>query len=237
MLLKDQCILGIESSGFFVSVGISDKGVSKGVIYLNDGSPGSEVLLNQIDQLITMLKISKEDLDGICVTLGPGSFTSLRVSLSTAEALGLGLNIPLYGVDSLIIMAATVPFYPFPVKVIQNAYKGEFYIGSYDTRYGKPVALAELALIRPEVFYENLEENDLILGNGIDRLLSDNFDLSKKKVKWNQDFHRQNSAIAVIEQFLNEEAKAPTGIPLEPIYIRLSEAEINYNKRYGTSEC
>jgi len=237
MLIKEQCILGIESSGFYISVGILEKGIAKGGIYLNDGSPGSEVLLNKIDQLLTMLKISKQDLEGICVTLGPGSFTSLRVSLSTAEALGLGLNIPVYGVNSLIIMAATVPFYPFTVKVIQNAYKGEFYIGTYDTRSGKPAAIGELTLIRPDVFYENLEENDLILGNGIDRLLSENFDLSKKKVKWNQDFHRQNSGIAVIEHFMSEEAKSPSDIPLEPIYIRLSEAEINYNKRFGISEC
>ncbi len=235
MLLKEQKILGIEASGFSVSVGLMENGIPRGLIYINDGSPGSEILLSTIDHLLSTLKMEKEALDGICVTLGPGSFTSLRISLSVAEALGLGLDIPVYGVNTLILIAETVPFYPHPIKVIQNAYKGEFYTSAYDNSGGSSVELAKLALIKPKDFYDNLVPNDLILGNGIE-LLEKKFDLADKQVRWNSDFQRVVSGIGVIEYFLNSEAKQPSTIPLDPIYIRLSDAEINYAKQFGSKQ-
>jgi len=233
MLLKEQCILGIEGSGFSVSIGLMDRGIPKGNLFLNTGAPGSESLLSGIDQLLQMLNLPKNGLDGICVTLGPGSFTSLRICLATAEALGLGLNIPVYGVDSLGLIAASVPFYASTIKVIQNAYKGEFYSASYDTSRGKAVTISELSLIKPDIFYEQLEKGDLILGNGIAKLMDLQFDLQAKGVVWNQDFQRIGSGIGVIEHFLESVAREPSPIPLEPIYIRLPEAELNYAKQFG----
>ncbi len=235
MLIKEQCILGIEGSGFSVSVGLMDQGIPKGNLFLNTGAPGSESLLSGIDQLLRMLNTPKDGLDGVCVTLGPGSFTSLRICLSTAEALGLGLNIPVYGVDGLVLIAASVPYYAATVKVIQNAYKGEFYSASYDTSSGKAVLKSDLSLIKPDLFYEQLERGDLILGNGIAKLVELQLDLCTKGVVWNQDFQRIASGIGVIEHFLECEVREPSPIPLEPIYIRLPEAELNYEKQFGKS--
>ncbi|MBT3225497.1 MAG: tRNA (adenosine(37)-N6)-threonylcarbamoyltransferase complex dimerization subunit type 1 TsaB [Deltaproteobacteria bacterium] len=233
MLLKEQCILGIEGSGFSVSIGLMDQGVPKGNLFLNTGAPGSESLLSGIDQLLRMLNVQKDALDGVCVTLGPGSFTSLRICLSTAEALGLGLNIPVYGIDSLGLIAASVPFYASTIKVIQNAYKGEFYSASYDTSRGKAVSLSDLSLIKPDLFYEQLKKGELILGNGVGKLMDLQLDLQAKGVVWNQDFQRIASGIGVIEHFLESEVRDSSAIPLEPIYIRLPEAELNYEKQFG----
>lgn len=233
MKLREQCILGIEGSGFANSVGIVDQGTVKGLLYLNDGSPGSEVLLTLIDQLLRTLKLERDRLQGVCVTMGPGSFTSLRISLAVAESIGLGLNIPVYGVDTLQIMASTVPFYPTTIKVIQNAYKGEFYTASYSTCEGYAQCIDPLRLISPDEFYEGLAKEDLLLGTGIALLLSKGYDLAAKQVRWNLDFHRNASGIAVVEYFLDHEAQPPSLKPLEPIYIRLSEAEINYQKQFG----
>jgi len=233
MLLKEQCILGIEGSGFSVSIGLMEQGVPKGNLFLNTGAPGSESLLSGIDQLLRLTNIQKEGLDGICVTLGPGSFTSLRICLSTAEALGLGLNIPVYGVDSLSLIAASVPFYPSTIKVIQNAYKGEFYSAAYHTGHGKTVLVSELGLIKPDLFYEQLKKGDLILGNGVTKLMDLQLDPQVKGAVWNQDFQRIASGISVIEHFLESDVREPSAIPLEPIYIRLPEAELNYEKQFG----
>jgi len=233
MQVKEQCILGMEGSGFSVSVGLVDRGVPRGNLFLNSGAPGSESLLMGIDHLLRMAAVEKEALDGICVTLGPGSFTSLRICLSTAEALGLGLSIPVYGVDSLVLIAATVPFFPSTVKVIQNAYKGEFYTSSYNTQSGKAVAVSELGLIKPDDFYNQLETGDLLLGSGVEKMIELDFDLKARGVVWNQDFHRMASGVGVIEHFLEFETIEPSAVPLEPIYIRLSEAEINYEKQFG----
>lgn len=233
MKLKEQTILGFDASGFSVSVGIMENGIAKGLIFLNDGTPGSEILLSTVDQLLKTLKMEKESLEGICVTLGPGSFTSLRISLAVAESIGIGLNIPVYGVDTLQLIAATVPFYPYAIKVVQNAYKGEFYSASYRTQSGHPQEVEGLSLIQPTAFYEKLQPNDLVLGTGVGLLLQKKFDLKAKHVCWNEDFHRSISGISVIEHFLETEVRASSLKPLEPIYIRLSDAEINYHKQFG----
>lgn len=233
MLLKEQSILGIDATNQSISVGLMIKGVAKGSIYLNTGAPSSETLLASIDRLLAEARVEKHELQGVCVTLGPGSFTSMRISLSIAEALGLGLNIPVYGTDCLSVMASTMPFYPGKIKVIQNAYKGELYTATFDTSSGKVVALEEIRLIKPQDFYDQLEENDLLLGNGIAVLENKKLDISEKKVRANQDFHRLGSGIAVIEQFLDTEEREPSPLPLEPIYVRLSEAEINYKQQFG----
>jgi tRNA A37 threonylcarbamoyladenosine modification protein TsaB len=139
-------------------------------------------------------------------------------------------------VDSLQIMAATVPFYPARIKVIQNAYKGEFYTATYSTREGRAKCIDSLNLIHPDVFYAQLAADDLLLGTGVSLLLTKGYDLAAKKVRWNQDFHRTVSGIAVTEYFLDHEAREPSLKPLEPIYIRLPEAEINYRKLFGPAE-
>ena len=227
--------MGINGAEFSISVGLVENGTSKGLIYSNDGSPGSETLLSAIDQLLKMLSTKQEDLEGICITLGPGSFTSLRVSLAVAQAMGLALNIPVYGVDNLQLIAATVPYYPHSIKVIQNAYKGEFYTATYSTCKGAVVILDDIRLVRPEDFSNSLMENDLILGNAVEKLLALEYDLRSRDIKWNHDFHREVSGIGVIEYFKNKEAQLPSDVPLEPIYIRLSDAEINYNNQFGQS--
>ncbi|PCI30637.1 MAG: tRNA (adenosine(37)-N6)-threonylcarbamoyltransferase complex dimerization subunit type 1 TsaB [SAR324 cluster bacterium] len=236
MLIKEQCILGIDAVGHSIAVGLMEQGTAKGAIYLNSGAPSSHTLLASIEQLLDAANLCREDLQGICLTLGPGSFTSMRISLATAEALGMGLNIPLYGTNSLVLMAASIPFYSSAVKVIQNAYKGELYTATYDTSSGSAVELEELQLIKPQAFFDQLQAGELLLGNGIPLVLAKDFDLQAKKVRWNLDFHRLGSGISVIEHFLDCEEKAPSEIPLEPIYIRLSEAEINYKKQFGLTQ-
>ncbi len=233
MFIKEQCILGIEGTGHSVSIGIMDQGVAKGCIYINAGLPGSAVLLKSIDALLKTCQIAKENLEGICVTLGPGSFTSMRISLSVAESIGLALNVPLYGIDVLTLMAATIPFYQYPIKVIKNAYKGELYMAEYHNTVGEVVRDSKLMILKPDLFFENLKENDLLLGDGILKMQADGFNLQSKKVRCDLGFSRQVTGINVIEHFLEREAAEPSIAPLEPIYIRLSEAEINYSKQFG----
>ena len=60
----------------------------------------SEVVLSTLERLLQQAKLKKEDLTGIAVVVGPGSFTGLRVGVSFANALGLGLGLPLLGIPA-----------------------------------------------------------------------------------------------------------------------------------------
>ena len=225
--------MGIEGSGHSISVGLMKRGIPIGELFDNSGFPASRTLLHYIDTLLYQCRTKKEELQGICLTLGPGSFTSMRVSLSVAEAIGLGLHIPLYGIDELTLTANTLPFYPFPIKVVKNAYKGEIYTASFETADGTAKRLDELNLVTPRRFLQDLRDNELVLGNGLDRVLAENSASVNRRMRWNASFSRQVGGIDVIEYFLDSGAREPSDIPLEPIYVRLSEAELNYRARFG----
>lgn len=233
MKLKEQILLGIEGAGSSVSVGIMDQGTSLGQIFLNGKKTNSETLLVAIDLLLQNLELKKEAIQGICINQGPGSFTSLRVSIATAEALGISLDVPVYGANALLLIAETASFYPETIRVIQDAYKGEFYAASFIGDGKKVKEVEEIHLITPQRFFDSLQENELILGTGIQRLEKLGLELATKKVKSDLCFSRQPSGISVIEHFLENEAQEPSLTPLEPIYVRPSDAEISYVKKYG----
>ena len=64
-----------------------------------------EIIVPQIQDMLARMSLRFQDLDRIAVTRGPGSFTGLRVGLSTARAMGLGLSLPVHGVKTLDALA------------------------------------------------------------------------------------------------------------------------------------
>lgn len=79
-------------------VALIDKGVVKKDKTISSARAHSEKLLKTIHQLLVQTKKSVKDIAGIAVVAGPGSFTSLRVGITTANALSYALAIPAQGV-------------------------------------------------------------------------------------------------------------------------------------------
>nr|WP_321455100.1 tRNA (adenosine(37)-N6)-threonylcarbamoyltransferase complex dimerization subunit type 1 TsaB [uncultured Cohaesibacter sp.] len=72
---------------------------------LSLGRGHAEYLMGELDTLLTEASLHYQDLTKIAVTVGPGSFTGLRVGLATARALGLALDIPVIGASTLFALA------------------------------------------------------------------------------------------------------------------------------------
>lgn len=68
----------------------------------------SSQLMPGIQHLFEEAKLKKNDIDGIVVAKGPGSYTGVRIGVTTAKTLAYALNTKLYGVSSLAALAATV---------------------------------------------------------------------------------------------------------------------------------
>ena len=104
-MTKNPTILAIDSTGHFSSAGIFDKIGNEFLLTSYDCNfkdTNSEVMSKSISSLISGVinRSKKEKIDMIGITLGPGSFTKIRSSLSFAKGLALGLKIPLIGVNS-----------------------------------------------------------------------------------------------------------------------------------------
>jgi len=109
-------------------------GVERGRAVLDLGKGHAEHLMAVIADALEAAGIAYGDLGGIAVSVGPGSFTGIRVGVSTARGLALALGIPATGVTTLDALAC-VARERFPGRAVLaalDARNGEFYVARYD---------------------------------------------------------------------------------------------------------
>jgi tRNA threonylcarbamoyladenosine biosynthesis protein TsaB len=159
-------VLGIDASKPLGSVGLIDGeqvlGEHKFPIVGNHKS----TLLGKIDRLLKETGVSIEEIQGVSVVIGPGSFTGLRVALATAKGLCMLRELPLAGVSSLEALAWLLPYCRLPILAAIDARRGEVYVGLYNTESGNPVRLGEEVSLSPEKMFERFEGEVVIIGDG-----------------------------------------------------------------------
>jgi tRNA threonylcarbamoyladenosine biosynthesis protein TsaB len=127
-------ILGIETSTTQASVALLEGG--KVVLERSSARPkqSAERLLPLIAELLGEAGWERSSLDRLAVSVGPGSFTGLRVGIACAQGLSLGLGVPLVGVGSLRAMARAVPDdLPGVRCAVLDARRGEVFVAAYAT--------------------------------------------------------------------------------------------------------
>ena len=106
------------------------------------------------------------DLKAIVVTIGPGSFTGLRVGLSTAKGMAHGLGIPLVGISGLDAMAAQPAATEYPVCPLITSRKGEVFAALYQRGPdGELSRQKEEASFKFEEIKNIIDETTIFLGN------------------------------------------------------------------------
>lgn len=98
------------------------------------GKGHAERLMDIIDQALVEAKLTYANLGAIAVSVGPGSFTGIRVGVSAARGLALALGVPAYGVTTLAAIAETARA-QFPDRRILaaiDAKRDELYVADYD---------------------------------------------------------------------------------------------------------
>ena len=97
-------ILAIDTATTTCSVAVTSDTTLLGEVLLHE-QHHSERIISLIDRLLTETALTRRDIDCIAVAVGPGSFTGLRVGISTAQGLAFALDRPVIGVPSLEILA------------------------------------------------------------------------------------------------------------------------------------
>lgn len=98
-------ILGIETATPICSVALGNENGVLACITSKEDQSHSRILTNQIQDLLDQCNLSQRELSAVSVSLGPGSYTGLRIGLSAAKALCYALDIPLIGISTLESMA------------------------------------------------------------------------------------------------------------------------------------
>lgn len=132
-------LLAIDTSGSQGGVALMDgEQVLTEAGLMLDGK-ASTTLLPTIDQLFQQAGIKTRDLEALAVALGPGSFTGIRIGLATAQGIAQALNLPVYGLSSLRVLAEPHKTGSGPLAVLRRARAGESYFCVYDARWNEIV--------------------------------------------------------------------------------------------------
>lgn len=152
-------ILAVDTSSLTGSVAVLDGDVLLAEITLQTKITHSERLLRTIDWVLEQVGWQTNDLQGLGVAIGPGSFTGLRIGLATLKGIAAGLGIPLVGVSSLESVAYNLRYVIEPVVAVLDAKRQEVYAAAYQFKQGTlwQVILNEVVMT-PEELSEKLSD-------------------------------------------------------------------------------
>ncbi|MCM3715817.1 tRNA (adenosine(37)-N6)-threonylcarbamoyltransferase complex dimerization subunit type 1 TsaB [Halalkalibacter oceani] len=123
--------LAIDTSSFIMGVALTDDERTVAELTTNLKKNHSLRLMPAIEQMMKEAEISPRELEKIIVAKGPGSYTGVRIGVTTAKTMAWSLGIPVVGVSSLAVLAQAGRFFHGVIVPLMDARRGQVYTGSY----------------------------------------------------------------------------------------------------------
>ncbi|MDL2224695.1 tRNA (adenosine(37)-N6)-threonylcarbamoyltransferase complex dimerization subunit type 1 TsaB [Eubacteriales bacterium OttesenSCG-928-M02] len=160
-------MLAMDTSARALSAALFLDGVLVGEHYENTGLTHSEKLLPVIDTLVAMCGYAPAQLEALAVTVGPGSFTGLRIGVATAQGMGQALGVDIAPVPTLAALAYGGKGFPGLVCPMVDARRSQVYTAIYeDGRAILPQSAMDIEALLQVVFSH--QKPVYFLGDGIE---------------------------------------------------------------------
>lgn len=223
-------IVAIDSSGLVASVAILTDNEIIAEYTINHKKTHSQTLLPMLDAVVKMAELSMEEIDGIAVAAGPGSFTGLRIGSATAKGLGLALNKPLLSVPTLEGMAYNLFGTEKLICPLMDARRNQVYTGIF--RFEKDelkTVLEQRAVPIEEIIGEinKLNQEVIFLGDGVSvyqARIEEETTVPFQIAPAHLSKQRAGSIAALGKLYFEKEAFETAGAH-RPVYLRLPQAE------------
>jgi tRNA threonylcarbamoyladenosine biosynthesis protein TsaB len=149
-------LLAVETSTLTGAVAILESGGVVAESRVSVAVTHGERLMAAIDGVLRAARWELADVDAFAVALGPGSFTGLRIGLSTVKGLAFATGKPAVGVPTLDALAWRLPYCAYPVCPVLDAKKNEVYAALYRTLEGRLEVLEAPRAVAPATLAEDL---------------------------------------------------------------------------------
>lgn len=233
-------ILAIDSSTPVAGLALLDEEKLIREEFINYKKTHSETLMPMVDEILQGCDKLLTDLSSLAVTIGPGSFTGLRIGLAAIKGLSMAANLPVVGISTLDVLAHNIAFSDTLVCPLLNARKQEVYTAFYDNRGLYPQRLSEEIACSPQEFANMALKIARETGKKKITLLGDGF------YPYREIFSNilEDKLLAAPSHLMLVRASALGSLAVErtarldfdevmhmrPRYIRLSEAELKLGK-------
>ncbi len=233
-------ILAIDSTAKEASAAVWKNGTAIGEVDLRAGNTHSEQLLPAIEFMLRAAGLTTADVDIYACAAGPGSFTGVRIGAATVKGLAFGHGKCCAAVSTLEALAENVRDLHGIAVAVMDARRGQVYTATFDCRGdGAPTRLSPDDAMSVEELAEKLAEANygcpiFLVGDGYDVAYPA---LSEKlgNIAVTPAPLRTHSAasVAAVAARMAEKGELCDDISLSPSYLRLSQAEREYNEKHG----
>jgi len=221
-------ILAVDTTTFAGSVALLEKTKLLAEVNIDSPSTYSERLLPAVDFILKTNGMNIKDMDGFALAAGPGSFTGIRIGLSTVKSFSYASGKPVAAVSTLKALA-------WKLRHPQNhllcplldAKKGEIYAALFESKGEKLKEIVPQGAYSPDRFFTLLPSNRIIffIGNGIGAYRDKIFQYFKDKARFPHRSPFIAFEVGLLGNELLRKNKGVSAQELKPIYFRKSQAE------------
>jgi tRNA threonylcarbamoyladenosine biosynthesis protein TsaB len=220
-------IVTIDNSLDLLNIAVADDEKILAEQNIKSSQTTSEIIATFLSSALADADRAIADIKAIFVTLGPGSFTGVRVSLAFCKGIASAKNIPLIGVPTLDVLAQSLSHMDgYFLCPIIDAKKSEVFLSLYYASKGELKKLLGERAVKPETVPEIIQKPCICFGTGM--TVCEPFLNEIEDVTIEKDAYRTITAEAFIKTGINI-MKNSINYDTKLIYGRKSEAEIKFN--------
>lgn len=226
-------VLAVDTATKSCSVAIVDEDTLLAEVSIISEQTHSKHLMNMISRAMGMTGLNINDLDGFAVIRGPGSFTGLRIGISSVKGLAIASGKPVVGISSLDALAMQSNFSPYLIFPLLDARKGEVYFSRYRFKDFLLKKEMEEQVLPPDKAVCNIKEPCIFIGNGAflyrEVILDRIEDFARFAFSFQNTIRASTVAYLGMDRLKNNDTDDV--FTLVPKYIRKPDAELKLQKR------
>ena len=158
--------LAFDTSTKFLSIALLEDEKTVKELHFEAGIKHSEILIPRIKELLSDAGWNLSDIGLICVGLGPGSFTGLRIAVATVKGLTISDGMKIKGVPTMDAMARRISTEKRLIAPLLDAHKGKVYSCIYKRKNNEINRITDYLLLTIEELLDSLKEKVVFFGSG-----------------------------------------------------------------------
>lgn len=226
--------LGIETSGWGGSVALARGGTVVARRSLDPaGRRHARTLVPEIQAVLADADVGPRQLDLVAVSIGPGSFTGLRVGVVCAKTLAWAARAAIVAVDTFLVIAEAAPPHVHRLQVVGDGQRGDLYVGRYvRDAGGRWERIGDIEIEAADAWLGRLGPDDVVTGPGLERHAAAAARICRllPESLWAPEA----ASVALLGEVRAQRGATDDLWSLEPFYLRRSGAEEKADAAHGS---
>jgi tRNA threonylcarbamoyladenosine biosynthesis protein TsaB len=224
-------VLGFDSTAKAASVAVTDSEKLLAVYNIDNGLTQSELLLPMAEHVLASLKLDFSDVELLACSVGPGSFTGVRIGAALVKGIAFGKNIPCVSVSTLEALAESLSGLEGIIVPVMDARRGQLYTAIFEGTDSGVSRISEDAAISVSELAVKLAEysgkrNIYLVGDGYGVAKAALSELGTVISSTPELLKNENAySVARVAARLYKEGKSVSDTEITPTYLRVPQAE------------